>query len=93
MYFRSYEASWPYIDIYYTQSFSWSNLVWDARKRWGGKMTAGYADGHAGKYGREKFVGYSALGGTNDASSRAEYCQVRRDRNIDQFWGPFWSAN
>ena len=92
-YFRSYEASWPYIDIYYTQSFSWSNLVWDARKRWGGKFTAGYADGHAGKFGKEKFVAYYYNGGAHEASNRAQYCQVRRDRDIDKFWGPFWAGN
>ncbi|MFZ4507685.1 MAG: prepilin-type N-terminal cleavage/methylation domain-containing protein [Fimbriimonas sp.] len=92
MYFRSYEASWPYIDEYY-DGFSWNNLVWDARKRWGGRFTGAYADGHAGKFGREKFVGYSRIGGVSDATNRAAYCQARRDRDLDKFWGPFWSGN
>ena len=35
------------------------------------KMVASYADGHAGKFGREKFVGYyyNSGAGTNDAST------------------------
>jgi prepilin-type N-terminal cleavage/methylation domain-containing protein len=93
MYFQSFQASWPYIDIYFDKYFSWSNLVWDARKNWGSKFTAGYADGHAGKFGREKFVAYYYNGGAHEASNIAQYCQVRKDRDIDKFWGPYWNSN
>lgn len=93
MYFRSYEASWPYIDIY-TNTFSWYGLVWDARDRWDGRFSGAFADGHVGKFGREKFVSYSSTNPSLvQASTRAQYCAQRSSRNLDAFWGPFWSSN
>ncbi|HEY0866313.1 MAG TPA: prepilin-type N-terminal cleavage/methylation domain-containing protein, partial [Fimbriimonas sp.] len=84
--------SWPYIDEFH-DFFSWNNLIWDARKRWEGKFAGAYADGHAARFGREKFVAYSRLGGTTEAATQAEYCQVIAQRGIDKFWGPFWNSN
>ena len=87
MYIRGYEASRPNVNSYY-DGFSWNALVWDARKRWGGKLSAAYADGHAGKFGREMFVS------TDQASTRAAYCDYRTaNPKMDAFWGPFWSGN
>ena len=93
MYFRGYESSWPYIDTY-TNGFSWYALSWDARRRWEGKFSGAYADGHAGKYGREKFVGYSSTNASLiEASTTAQYCQKLVDKDINKFWGMSWSAN
>jgi prepilin-type N-terminal cleavage/methylation domain-containing protein len=91
MYF-SWLNSWPYIDEY-INGWTWSNNIWDARKRWEGKFVGAYADGHAARFGREKFVAYSRLGGTTEASTQAEFCQQFAARNLDKFWGPFWSSN
>lgn len=88
MYFQSLPASRPYIDQYYTSSLNWYNLVWDARKRWGGRMNAGYVDGHVGKFGREMFVSSA------EAPNNAAYCQFRANHPVmDNFWGPYWSGN
>ncbi|OWU65506.1 MAG: hypothetical protein CBB60_004345 [Armatimonadetes bacterium Cent15-Ar3] len=93
MYFRGYESAWPYIDQY-TNGFSWYALSWDARKRWDAKFSGAYADGHAGKYGREKFVGYSAINpGLTEASTTAQYCQKLVDKDIVKFWGASWAGN
>ncbi len=93
MYFRGYESAWPYIDQY-TNGFSWYALSWDARKRWEGRFSGAYADGHAGKYGREKFVGYSSINSSlTEASSTAQYCQKLIDKDIVKFWGASWSSN
>ena len=96
MYFLGYNASWPYIDIYYTGGWSWDNLVWDSRKRYAGpKMVGAYADGHAAKFGREKFVAYywNSANGTNEANTRSEWCTVVANRGIDKFWGGPWTSN
>ncbi len=93
MYFRAYEGAWPVIDQY-TDGFSWYALNWDARKRWGGKFSGAFADGHAAKFGREKFVGYSSTNPSlNEASTVAQYCQKRIDKDLDKFWGQSWSGN
>ena len=94
MYFLGYSAAWPYIDIYYTAGWSWDNLVWDSRKRYmGAKMVGAYADGHAAKFGREKFVAYYWNAGTHEASTRAQWCTVMTNRGIDKFWGGPWMSN
>lgn len=93
MYFRAWEGAWPYIDQY-VDGFSWYALNWDARKRWGTRFSGAYADGHAGKFGREKFVGYSSTNpALTEASTTAQYCQKRIDKDIDKFWGKSWSAD
>lgn len=92
MYFLGRNASWPYIDIYYTAGWSWYNLVWDARREYNAKIVGAYADGHAAKFGREKFVGYSSTG-VSDATNTAGYCSQMTTRELDKFWGPVWSNN
>lgn len=93
MYFRAWESAWPTIDAY-EDGFNWYALNWDARKRWGTRFSGAYADGHAGKFGREKFVAWSY---TNpaliEASTTAQYCQKRVDKNLDKFWGKSWSGD
>jgi prepilin-type N-terminal cleavage/methylation domain-containing protein len=93
MYFRAWEGAWPYIDEY-VDGFSWYALNWDARKRWGTRFSGAYVDGHAGKFGREKFVGYSSLNpALSEANNTAQYCQKRLDKNLDKFWGKSWAAD
>jgi prepilin-type N-terminal cleavage/methylation domain-containing protein len=92
MRFFGRNASWPYIDEY-INGFSWDNLVWDARKWYpNNKMVGGYADGHAAKFGREKFVGYSRRNSAlTEAASTAAYCTQMQNRNLFLFWGRPWS--
>jgi prepilin-type N-terminal cleavage/methylation domain-containing protein len=92
MRFYARDASWPYIDEY-IDGFSWSNLVWDARRFYpGNRLVGAYADGHAAKFGREKFVGYSSTNPSlTEASTTAEYCQVMQNRDLFKFWGRSWS--
>jgi len=89
--FYARNASWPYIDEY-IDGWSWDNVVWDARRTYpASKLVVGYADGHAGKVGREKFVGYSRLNGSlTEAGTVAQYCQVMDRRNLFAFWGESW---
>lgn len=90
MYFQSRYAMTPFQDIYFTSTFSWFNLTWDARRQWGNRFNAAYADGHVGKYGREKFLGacFNSTGCTPDFSGTADFC-AKYDANPDlkAFWG------
>ena len=93
MYFRAWESAWPNIDQY-EDGFSWYALNWDARRRWGTRFSGAYADGHAGKYGREIFLAYSYLDPSLiEASTTAQYCQKRIDKGLDKFWGKSWSGD
>jgi hypothetical protein len=92
MRFYARNASWPYIDQY-IDGFSWDNLVWDARRFYpGNKLIGGYADGHAARFGREKFVGYSSINpALTEAGTTAQYCTIFQNRNLGAFWGRSWS--
>ena len=92
MRFFGRNASWPYIDQY-IDGFSWDNLVWDARRYYpNNKLVGGYADGHAAKFGKEKFVGYSSINpALTEAGTTAQYCAVMQARDIHKFWGRAWS--
>ena len=92
MRFYNRNASWPYIDQY-IDGFSWDNLVWDARRFYpNNKLVGGYADGHAAKFGREKFVGYSSTNSAlTEASNVTQYCNVMQSRDLFKFWGRSWS--
>ena len=92
MRFYARNASWPYIDQY-IDGFSWDNLVWDARRfHPGNKLIGGYADGHAARFGREKFVGYSSINPSlTEAGTTAQYCTIFQNRNLGAFWGRSWS--
>lgn len=87
MYFRSGEAMRPYVKGRRPKGFSWFNLVWDARNRWHGRMNAAFADGHVGKFGKEKFVPESV-------SSRSDFCAyLAANPEFGHFWGEPWSMH
>ncbi len=91
MRFISYDASWPTADRY-ANTFSWYQTVFDARKTYGKKFIAGYADGHAGKYGYEKFVKYyEDTPGSTEANNRTEWCTQMNNRDLWKFWGTLWN--
>jgi len=91
--FQAVDASWPYFDAY-ANTFSWYQLVSDARKTYGKSFVAAYADGHAGKFGPDKFVkDYYYNSAQNEANSRTDWCNVMNSRNLFDFWGPTWNPN
>jgi prepilin-type N-terminal cleavage/methylation domain-containing protein len=95
MYFYGSDASWPTSDTY-ASGYDTYNIVWDARSRYRmAKFVGAYADGHAAKFGQEKFVKYynNPANGTTEASNMAQYCQVFTAKKLDEFWGAFWGSN
>ncbi|MDX2064467.1 MAG: prepilin-type N-terminal cleavage/methylation domain-containing protein [Fimbriimonadaceae bacterium] len=88
------DASQPIADRY-TDDFSWNALVFDARRTYGNRFIGAYADGHAAKYGNDKFVKrFASNPGQNEYDgSLANYCQVMTNRNLFQFWGAPWLTN
>ena len=93
MRFIAYDASWPTADVY-ADGWNWNQLIWDGRKQYGTKFIGAFADGHAGKYGPEKFVKYYALDPSqSQASDYSQYCSVMDSQDLWEFWGPFYAAN
>lgn len=93
MRFLSRQASWPTADVY-ADTFSWYQLVYDARRQYSSKFIGAYADGHAGKFGKEKFVKYYQNNpSASEATTGAQWCQQMNDRNLWAFWGPYWTGN
>ncbi len=95
MYFSGYEAAWPTMDVYFS-TYEPYNLIWDARSRYrSGKFIGSYADGHAAKFGREKFIGYfnNPANGTTEAANRTAWCTAFTNRKLDAFWGSGWAGN
>lgn len=93
MRFIAYDASWPTADEY-ANGFSWYQLVFDARKQFPSKFIGGFADGHAGKFGNEKFVKYYALNpSASEATTFGQWCTVMNNRNLFDFWGPYWNGS
>ncbi len=91
--FQAVDASWPTYDAY-ASTFSWYQLVADARKQYNVKYIGAYADGHAANYGPEKFVKYySQSGKTSEASTRDQWCQVMQSRDLFKFWGDAYATN
>ena len=87
IYFRGNEASWPYADGY-SADWSWHNLVWDTRRGYPGeRIPVGYADGHAGIVGRERFIDRR----TNPL--KADYCRGMTQRGLFEFWGRPWKGD
>jgi prepilin-type N-terminal cleavage/methylation domain-containing protein len=88
------DASQPIADRY-ADTFHWNALVFDARKTYGTKFVGAFADGHAGKYGNEKFVKrYADAPSKNEYDgSSADYCQKMTDRDLFKFWGAPWLTN
>jgi len=90
MYFQSRYAMTPFKDIYFNSDFSWFNLVWDSRRQWEGKFTAAYADGHVGRYGKEKFLGtcFNSAGCTPEFTNTADFCaKYNASSDLKNFWG------
>ena len=58
------------------------------------KIAGVYADGHAAKFGREKFVAYSRMNpALREASNITQYCNVMDQRNLHKFWGRAWATD
>jgi prepilin-type N-terminal cleavage/methylation domain-containing protein len=82
-YFRNYQASWIDDSQDYS-SWSWYNQVWQTRLAHAGKrIPTVYADTHAGKVGKDKFITWTQAPGT------AQYCALYASRGLDRFWGGF----
>ncbi len=88
------QASQPIADRY-TDDFSWNALVFDSRRTYGQKFIGAFADGHAGKYGQEKFVKrYADTPARNEYDgSNASYCTAMTNRDLFRFWGAPWLSN
>jgi prepilin-type N-terminal cleavage/methylation domain-containing protein len=82
-YFRNYEASWPDMSQEYT-SWTWYNQVWQTRLAHSGqKIPVAYADSHAGKVGKDKFISWA------EAPDVSTYCTAYTNRKLDKFWGGY----
>lgn len=93
MRFFARDASWPTINVF-VDGWSWNNLIWDARRFYqSNKFVGAFADGHAGKFGREKFVAYSTDASQREAGSVAQYCQKMDEKELWDFWGKTWSGD
>lgn len=94
MRFYAIDASWPTIDRYATE-WSWYQLIWDGRRQYPGPRFPGaFADGHAAKFGREKFVGYYVDNpGQTEANTYSEYCGKMDTKKLWSFWGKPWSGD
>jgi prepilin-type N-terminal cleavage/methylation domain-containing protein len=93
MRFINYYASFPYVDIY-SNFFNWEQLVYDTRKQYGTKFIGAYADGHAAKFGPEKFVKrYLNTPSQSEATGWNSYCTAMDNRDLWKFWGPFWAGS
>ena len=91
--FISYDAAWPIADAY-ANGFSWKQLVYDARKQYGKRFVGAYADGHAAKFGDEKFVKiYTKEPARSEATTYSGWCAAMERRDLFKFWGPYWSGN
>jgi prepilin-type N-terminal cleavage/methylation domain-containing protein len=94
MRFLSYEGSFPTAMDAYANGFSWNQLIVDARKQYGNRFIGGYADGHAAKFGSEKFVKrYYNTPERNEAGNYSQWCTQMENRDLFKFWGKYWSAN
>ncbi len=93
MRFSAYDAANPTVDIY-VDGFDWKQLIYEARKQYGTRFIGGYSDGHAAKFGNEKFIKkYYNNPSQNESSGWNSFCNAMDNRNLWKFWGPFWSAS
>jgi prepilin-type N-terminal cleavage/methylation domain-containing protein len=91
--FQAVDASWPTFDAY-ANTFSWYQLVADARKQYNNRYIGAYSDGHAANYGPEKFVKYYSLNpSASEATTRAQWCTQMTNRNLFTFWGDAYTNN
>jgi prepilin-type N-terminal cleavage/methylation domain-containing protein len=93
MRFYGIDAAWPTMDRYAT-GWSWYQVIYDSRRQYGPRFIAGFADGHAGKYGKEKFVGYYADSPSqSEATTYNRFCDVMDSKKLWSFWGRPWTGN
>ncbi len=87
-YFRHYDASWVDTSNEYT-AWTWYNQVWQTRLAHAGKrIPVVYADSHANKVGRDKFISW------DEAPARADYCNLLTSRNnLEKFWGGYGDSS
>ena len=91
--FLAYDASWPVADAY-ANGFSWNQLIYDGRKQYGKRFIGAYSDGHAAKFGDEKFVKtYVNNPSQSEATSYSGWCTAMQNRDLFQFWGSYWNGN
>ncbi|MCZ7580959.1 MAG: prepilin-type N-terminal cleavage/methylation domain-containing protein [Fimbriimonadaceae bacterium] len=92
--FYGIDAAWPTMDRYAT-GWSWYQLIWDGRREYPGPRFVGaFADGHAAKFGKEKFVSYYADNpAAGEATTYTQFCTVMDQKNLWKFWGQPWSGN
>lgn len=87
MRFISRDASWPLWMDQYAPEWYWEQLIWDARKQYPNARFVGvFADGHAAKFSREKFLS------RQEAPDRATWCSLFQSKGLDKFWGSSWKA-
>ncbi len=86
MYFMGVYASWP-DSTNYAGGWDWYQLVFDSRQQYEGpRFVAAYADGHAGKYGIEKFAPWPSV-----APNYAAWCaKMNNEEQMRDFWGTRW---
>ncbi len=93
MRFISYYAAFPFVDVY-ANTFSWNQLIYDDRKQFGNRFYGAYSDGHAAKFGPEKFVKrYYNNPGQDEATNWSTWCNQMDSRSLWDFWGKFWTPN
>lgn len=94
MRFTAYQAAWPTMDRY-AGGWDWYQLVWDARREYSNlKFVGAFVDGHAAKYGKDKFVAYYAdNSAATEASTYDQFCGVMDRRSLWDFWGKGWSGD
>lgn len=94
MRFYAIDASWPTVDRY-APEWDWYQIVYDARRDYPGPRFIGaHADGHAAKFGKEKFIAFYADNpGGSEAQTYSEYCARMDAKNLWSFWGRPWSGN
>jgi hypothetical protein len=92
MRFQSQFASWPYIDEI---AVGWSphNTIWDARTEYPGDFYGLMAEGSVQPFGREKFIAYSDDPDVAEATNIEEYCETLLERDLDEFWGRYWTGD
>jgi prepilin-type N-terminal cleavage/methylation domain-containing protein len=93
MRFYGIDAAWPTMDRY-ASGWSWNQVVFDARRQYGPRFIGGFADGHVGRYGKEKFIAYYAdTPAQNEANNYNDFCSRMDSKNLWSFWGRPWNGN
>lgn len=85
MYFQPMLATWPG-ESYYATGWDPYNLVYDARKQYEARFIGAFADGHAAKYGKEKFGLWPSK--APDFNSWCNWFNSDPDNTL--FWGNRW---